>query len=254
MPLSAAPNRSPVAKHDSTRMREMFTTISPRYDLFTHTFSLGMDPGWKRTAVAEARLPEGSLVLDLAAGTGDFTRLVEQTVSGARSVAVDLTLPMLRSGRETGVSRAVCGDAMRLPFSDSMFDAVFVGYGMRNFPDLTGALTEIRRVLKTGGLLVSLDFFLPPSRVLRTVYLGYLYAAGWTFGLLLHRSPRVYTYIRDSLRDFMTMDEYVGKLVHQGFRPAVERRYLFGGMGIHWAEKSGQRTPDNLGGTDRSQN
>jgi len=235
-------------------MREMFTTISPRYDLFTHTFSLGMDPGWKRAAVAEVRLTEGSLVLDLAAGTGDFTRLVEHTVPGARSVAVDLTLPMLRSGRETGLSRAVCGDAMRLPFANSVFDAVFVGYGMRNFPVLASALAEIRRVLKPGGRLVSLDFFLPPSRVLRTAYLVYLYAAGWTFGLLLHGRPRVYTYIRDSLRDFMTMDEYGGELVRCGFRQTAARRYLFGGMGIHWAEKSGQRTPDNLGGTDRSQN
>lgn len=252
---SVEPRFSPKEKHDASRMRAMFTTISPRYDLFTRTFSLGMDPGWKRVAVAKARLPEGALVLDLAAGTGDFTRLIERADPGARSVATDLTLPMLSAGRREGLDRAVCGDAMHLPFGDETFDAVFVGYGMRNFPELAGALTEIRRVLKLGGQLVSLDFFLPSDRVLRAVYLRYLYIGGWVFGLLLHGAPRIYTYIRDSLRDFVTMAEYEEELAQCGLRQTAARRYLFGGIGLHWAERNEwSQSGSELGSSDGAKN
>jgi len=219
-------------------MREMFTTISPRYDLFTRTFSFGMDGPWKRAAFVEARLPAGALVLDLASGTGDFTRLIEGRVPGARSVAVDLTHLMLSRARRQGVVRAVCGDAMRLPFRDGEFDAVFVGYGMRNFPRLGEALQEIHRVLKPGGCLVSLDFFLPKNSLWREVFVGYLWVAGGVFGQLLHGKPSIYTYISKSLRDFMTMEEHQAELRNAGFRLQAARRFLFGGIGLHWAVRA----------------
>src|SRR5689334_6517502 len=171
-------------------MRAMFSTIAPRYDFITRVFSYGMDRRWKRTGVAHAELPAGARVLDLASGTGDFSKLLTTRDPGARPVAVDLTEGMLRLARSGGIRDGVCGDACRLPFPDATFDCVFIGYGLRNFPSLDAAMREIRRVTRPGGLFVSLDFFLPVNPLLRKLYLGYLYVQGWLWGLLLHGRPR----------------------------------------------------------------
>ena len=176
----------------------MFHTVAPRYDFITRAFSYGMDKHWKRLGVERARLPRNPSVLDLASGTGDFYRLVRKQHPGARVVAVDLTHRMLQLARRHGVESAVCGDAATLPFPDASFDSVFIGYGLRNFPHLDAALVEIARVTRPGGMLVSLDFFLPSNPLLRGLYLAYLYAQGTFWGLVLHGQPRVYTYIPDS--------------------------------------------------------
>jgi len=219
-------------------MREMFGTVAPRYDFITRAFSYGMDRGWKRAAVEQARLPLRPVVLDLASGTGDFSLLVEARYAGARSVAVDLTENMLRLARGRGIERAVCGDAGRLPFADRAFDCVFIGYGLRNFPNLKAAVQEIERVTKPGGVMVSLDFFLPANSVLRALYLAYLYAQGVFWGYVLHRRPRVYTYIPDSLRSFVSIDDFSAMLRTSGYSTVRARGFLLGGIGLHWAAKA----------------
>jgi ubiquinone/menaquinone biosynthesis methyltransferase len=214
----------------------MFSTIAPRYDLITRLFSYGMDGHWKRLGVERADLPRNPVVLDLASGTGDFSKLVTGRHAGARSIAVDLTEGMLRLARASGVREAVCGDASRLPFPDGSFDCVFIGYGLRNFPNLEQSVREIRRVTRPGGLFVSLDFFLPANPGLRSLYLGYLYAQGFVWGLLLHGRPRVYTYIPDSLRSFVSIDDFSARLQKAGYRRVEARRYILGGIGLHWAQ------------------
>ncbi len=218
-------------------MRRMFSTIAPRYDFITRMFSYGMDGRWKKMGVARARLPRKPVILDLASGTGDFSALVAEQYPGARTVAADLTERMLRLARARGVERAVCADAGRLPFADGAFDCVFVGYGLRNFPDLELAVREIQRVTRRAGLLVSLDFFLPANALFRRLYLSYLFAQGVFWGLLLHGRPRVYTYIPDSLRSFVSIDEFSSLLRRAGYGQIAARRYILGGIGLHWAAK-----------------
>jgi ubiquinone/menaquinone biosynthesis methyltransferase len=227
----------PPEKQNSRLMRRMFSTVAPRYDFITRAFSYGMDGRWKRLGVARAGLPPAPLVLDLASGTGDFSKLVGRQYPGAQAIAVDLTERMLRLAKENGVDLAVCGDAGALPFADGSFDCVFVGYGLRNFPDLRLAVNEIERVTRPGGLLVSLDFFLPANPVFRALYLGYLYAQGTFWGLLLHGRPRTYTYIPDSLRSFVSIDEFSTLLRQNGYRSVDTSRYILGGIGLHWAAK-----------------
>ena len=120
-------------------MRAMFHTVAPRYDFITRAFSYGMDKHWKRTGVERAHLPERPVVLDLACGTGDFSLLVSRLHPGARTVPVDLTERMLHLAHQRGLHNAVCADAGLLPFADASFDCVFIGYGLRNFPNLSGA-------------------------------------------------------------------------------------------------------------------
>jgi demethylmenaquinone methyltransferase/2-methoxy-6-polyprenyl-1,4-benzoquinol methylase len=227
----------PREKQDLRLMREMFGTIAPRYDFITHVLSYGMDRRWKRFGVKRASIPQNAVVLDLASGTGDFSRLVRQQCPQARSVAVDVTEKMLHLARMHDVDEAVCGDATALPFPDKCFDCVFIGYGLRNFPSLQRAMREIERVTRPGGLLVSLDFFLPKNPLLRNGYLGYLYAQGAFWGMLLHGRPRIYTYIPDSLRSFVSMDEFSDVLRKTGYHLLDSRGFIFGGIGLHWAVK-----------------
>lgn len=217
-------------------MRAMFSTVAPRYDFITRMFSYGMDRRWKRAGVERAGLPRNPVVLDLASGTGDFSKLVAARYPGARPIAVDLTERMLQLARAGGVPDAVCADACVLPFPDGAFDCVFIGYGLRNFPNLEQAVNEIRRVTRPGGLFVSLDFFLPANAVLRRLYLAYLYAQGAFWGLLLHGRPRVYTYIPDSLRSFVSADDFSACLQRAGYRRVEARSFILGGIALHWAE------------------
>jgi demethylmenaquinone methyltransferase/2-methoxy-6-polyprenyl-1,4-benzoquinol methylase len=218
-------------------MRAMFSTIAPRYDFITRTFSYGMDRRWKRAGLDRAVLPDRPAVLDLAAGTGDFSLMVNQRYPGSRAVAVDITERMLQLARRRGVTDAVCGDAGMLPFPDHTFDCVIIGYGLRNFPNLDVAVREIERVTRPGGSLVSLDFFLPANPLLRPLYLAYLYLQGAFWGLLLHGRPRVYTYIPDSLRSFVSIDDFSSLLRRSGYGRVDARRFILGGIGLHWAVK-----------------
>jgi ubiquinone/menaquinone biosynthesis methyltransferase len=176
-------------------------------------------------------------VLDLACGTGDFSLLVAGRDNRARCVAVDLTPRMLSLARRRGVERAVCSDAMRLPFADRRFDAVFVGYGLRNFPKLEESLREIRRVTKPGGFLVCLDFSLPAQPLLRQIYLAVLFVQGAFWGLCLHGNPGHYTYISKSLRGFVSSAELAELLAGLGYRDVRVTQYIFGGIAVHSAAK-----------------
>jgi ubiquinone/menaquinone biosynthesis methyltransferase len=229
--------KSPEERQDSRLMRQMFDTIAPRYDFVSRVFSFGLDGRWKRFSVARAALPEKACVLDLACGTGDFTQLVIERLPGATVIPADITELMLRLARDRGLKNAVCSDAACLPFTDNSFDCVFIGYGLRNFPDLKAAVQEIKRVTRPGGSIVSIDFFLPSNAVLREIYLAYLYTQGAIWGLLLHGRARVYTYIPDSLRNFLSMRDFSALLEESGYQQVVTHSYFFGGIGQHWAVK-----------------
>lgn len=227
----------PPERQDTRLMRKMFSSIAPKYDFITRILSYGMDRRWKRLGVMRATLPERAIVLDLASGTGDFSRLVRERVPNARAVAVDLTEEMLRLARASGLDEAVCADATMLPFADASFDCVFIGYGLRNFPNLGTAMLEIERITRRGGLMVSLDFFLPANRVFREMYLGYLYLQGAFWGILLHGRPRTYSYIADSLRSFVSMKDFASLLQSTGYERIDAQGFIFGGIALHWAVK-----------------
>jgi demethylmenaquinone methyltransferase/2-methoxy-6-polyprenyl-1,4-benzoquinol methylase len=218
-------------------MREMFRQIAPTYDFISRVFSYGMDRRWKRLGVENAPLPKNAVVLDLACGTGDFSQIVQQRLPKATVIATDLTERMVDLARRHGIANAICGDAAALPFPADSFDCVFIGYGLRNFPNLSAAVGEIERVTRPGGLMVSLDFFPPANAVLRRIYLAYLYVQCAFWGLLLHGRPRVYTYIPDSIRSFVSIEDFSLLLERMGYAQVSAHAFIFGGIGLHQAVK-----------------
>src|SRR5262249_15413904 len=118
----------PAEKADSRLMRQMFGVIAPKYDFITRAFSYGMDRRWKRQGVEKAVMPDRPVVLDLACGTGDFSKLVAERCPNAVTIAADLTHCMLRLARSTGVAEAGCAAALSLPFPAGPVDCRFFWY------------------------------------------------------------------------------------------------------------------------------
>lgn len=221
--------------------RRLFTTIAPRYDLITRLLSYGQDARWKRRVarIVRAEAPEGR-ALDLACGTGDIAWA--SAADGRDVVGLDLTISMLRLAVRrfggAGVRASwVCGDMTRLPFGDATFAVVTAGYGLRNVPVLDSAVSEIARVLRPGGLFVSLDFNRPRSRVLRAIYLGYLTAVGSAVGLALHGDADTYRYIPHSIRRYPGAEGVAALLRAAGFADVRVEPALGGLMTIHVARK-----------------
>jgi demethylmenaquinone methyltransferase/2-methoxy-6-polyprenyl-1,4-benzoquinol methylase len=126
---------------------------------------------------------------------------------------------------------------MALPFRDSTFDVVTTGYGIRNVPQIAAALAEIHRVLRPGGVLLSLDFNRPANPVVRWVYLVYLTLVGSTVGLVLHGDADTYRYIPESIRRYPGADGVCAIARDQAFSSCEYSRVLGGLMAIHRAVK-----------------
>ena len=127
----------------------MFDAIAPRYELVNHLLTFGMDRRWRRRAVKDLLLVPASTVLDVASGTGDFTR--EAARQGLAPIATDLSFGMLAAGRTP--FPLVQADASCLPFRTASFDGLTCGYALRNFTDLQSSFNEMARVIRPGGRL-----------------------------------------------------------------------------------------------------
>ena len=220
-------------------VRQLFATIAPRYDLITRVLSFGLDQRWKRRLIALAEIRPGSDVLDLACGTGDLAFAAAR--DGAAVVGLDITPRMLALARGrpewTPRVRLAAGDMTTLPLPSARFDVATTGYGLRNVPDLPSALAEIRRVLRPGGRLCSLDFDRPASTLVRGVYLTWLTAVGSALGWLLHRDADTYRYIPASIRRYPGARGVAAMMRKAGFRDVRHVRVLGGLMAIHVATR-----------------
>ena len=225
-------------------VRGLFATIANRYDLITVLLSYGQDRRWKRRLLDMAQPLEGRQLLDLACGTGDIALAAAR--HGAFVTGLDLTERMIQiadakrrapAAHVRGSVQFLMGDMTALPFAAGCYDVVTIGYGLRNVPVLTKAVAEIHRVLKPGGLLVSLDFNRPRSSLGRSAYHAYLSIVGSTLGLALHGDADTYRYIAESIRTYPGADALAELLGEHGFVKASWQPILGGLLAIHVAHR-----------------
>lgn len=220
--------------HDH-RIGAMFDRISPRYDLLNRVLSFGTDRGWRRRAVALARLGEHGRAIDIGAGTGDLTFALERaSAAGAIVVAVDLSPRMLALAARRGPVRAVVATAERLPFPDRSLDAIITGFTVRNVGDLGRALLEMRRVLRPGGRLVILELSHPPAPF-RWVYRLYFERVAPWIAVLLGGDREAYRYLPRSLRAFPGATALAAIVAGAGFADVRVERLSLGIAAIHHA-------------------
>jgi demethylmenaquinone methyltransferase/2-methoxy-6-polyprenyl-1,4-benzoquinol methylase len=202
----------------------MFDAIASRYELVNKLMTLGLDSRWRRRAVTDLRLPPASVVLDVAAGTGDFTR--ELARQGHRGVATDLSFGMLHAGR--AMNDSVQADASTLPFRSGGFDGITCGYALRNFTDLATTFDEMARVLRPGGRISLLEVAEPRSGLFRAGFRVWFHKVVPFIGSLIS-DRAAYHYLPQSTAYLPASEEIVRMLNRSGFA-AVNHRRVMGGL------------------------
>jgi demethylmenaquinone methyltransferase/2-methoxy-6-polyprenyl-1,4-benzoquinol methylase len=262
--VGAAPEGARDVQAASRAVREMFTSIAPRYDLLNHVLSCNVDRlWWRRTARTFAQIlaQPDARVLDLCCGTGDMTfALLSQSGkqagqrAGAQSgkadtqiMGADFSHAMLQRAYSKSRSQAsangkpamprwIEADALSLPFPDQYFDLVTSAFGFRNLADYNAGLREIARVLKPGGQCGILDFSEPRGTMGR-IYRIYFKQILPRIGTMLSGVQGPYAYLPASVERFPEPEEMLGRMKRAGFRQATWTPYTFGIAGLYRGKK-----------------
>ena len=205
-------------------MRTMFDTIAPRYDLVNRLMTFGIDRWWRRIAVRALSVAPGSVVVDLACGTGDLCCDLER--AGIQPVGVDSSLGMLTHFRS--VSPVVQGDGLALGLRDSSLDGAISGFALRNFVALEPVFQELSRVLRPGGRIALLDVAVPKNIVLRETHGFYFNKVVPQLGALLSDRD-AYCYLPKSVAYLPPADRILDMLDGAGFG-SIRHRSLSGGI------------------------
>ena len=227
------PENGSAANEHAGRVREMFSNIATRYDLLNHLLSANVDKRWRRivaTKVRERISSSGACVLDVACGTGDLSLTLFET-TGARVVGTDFCRPMLAvaAGKVSSQVPLIEGDALRLPFRSGSFDAVTIGFGLRNLSNVENGLAELCRVVKPGGWVAVLEFSNPCNAIFRTVFGLYFRKVLPMLGGAISGSLRAYAYLPASVQKFPDQAQLALLMEQAGF-DQVEFENLTGGI------------------------
>jgi demethylmenaquinone methyltransferase/2-methoxy-6-polyprenyl-1,4-benzoquinol methylase len=191
----------------------MFDRVAPHYDRMNRLISLGLDHGWRHHTLDELGVPHGSLVLDLACGTGDLAQ--EVIARGSRAIGMDLSAGMLAESHAN--APLVRGDASLLPLRDASVDGVVCGFALRNFVELTGVFSEVARVLRTGGRFAALDATVPTNPLLRIGNAIWFRGAVPLLGRILAHDGAAYSYLPRSTAYLPPAPVLVDALGEAGF-------------------------------------
>lgn len=221
----------------------MFDNIAFRYDFLNSLLSMGIHKGWRKKCVKKLEALKPSYILDVATGTGDFAiecvKLHPKKITG-----VDISEGMMQIGREKikklGLDQLIelkSGDAETLDFPDNTFDAITVGFGVRNFENLEKGLKNLCRILKPGGSLVILEFSYPRRFPIKQFYTFYFSYITPLIGKLFSKDSRAYSYLPESVKAFPDNERLVTILENCGFKKAEFKSLTYGVAAIYEARK-----------------
>ena len=228
---------SSFTQQEPTTIQHLFAQIADRYDLANTLLSLGFDSWWR--AYVSARILKWAPhdVLDLATGSGVLAEAIVKRIPAARVVGADFCAPMLAVASRRGIRELVVADGLALPFIAERFDVVTIAFGLRNMASYEKALSEVRRVLRTGGRIVVLDFSLPGPPLL-SIYRFYLHHllplfAGWLTG-----EPEAYRYFSQSIESFPKGEAMLELLRTSDFANCGAKRLTLGIVTVYVGQKA----------------
>ena len=224
-------------------MEEMFDNISAKYDLLNHLFSVNIDKLWRKNAIGELKAFKPQNILDVATGTADCaiaaTRIENVAVTG-----IDISEGMLDVGRKkverkklTGRIELLKADSENMQFDDNTFDAVTVGFGVRNFENLEKGLSEILRVLKPGGIFIVLEFSKPVKLPFKQLYYFYFTKIIPFLGRMISKDNNAYTYLPESIKTFPDGEDFIEILRKVGFIERIWYPQTLGIASVYFAQK-----------------
>ena len=232
----------------AAKVGDLFAAIARRYDLLNDLLSFGLHRRWKRRVVELAAVRSGQRALDVCCGTGDIALALAR--GGPEVTGLDFSQAMLEIARARSQRSEVSdrkpevhapvflqGDAQQLPFPGNSFDAVTIGYGLRNLSSCGTGLREMLRVARPGGRLVVLDFGKPPNALWRAIYFAHLKVSvplmGWLFG----GNADAYAYILESLKHYPAQQGVAETMRELNLSNVRVINLLGGAMAIHYGEK-----------------
>lgn len=228
----------PYNNQDASKKEEvaqMFDNISKRYDFLNHFLSLGIDKGWRKKAVRQLESIKPKRILDIATGTGDFA-IAALKLNPEEIIGVDISQGMLDVGIEKmkrkGVDHIISmriGDSEQLPFEDGYFDALTVGFGVRNYENLEKGLADMLRVLRPGGKAIILEFSKPKKFPMKQLFRFYSKRIIPFFGKRISRDERAYAYLPESVAAFPEGKGFTDILERIGYKN-VSAKLVSGGI------------------------
>lgn len=225
------------------QVAEMFNNISARYDFLNHFLSLGIDILWRKKAIRLLKDLHPKIMLDVATGTGDFA-IEALKLKPNKVYGIDISSGMLEVGKEkmkkNGYDDRIeltLADSENLPFESHFFDAITVGFGVRNFENLEKGLLEMNRVLKTNGKATVLEFSKPKKFPIKQLYNFYFKNILPTIGKAISKDDAAYTYLPDSVNAFPEGDEFIKIMKSCNYKNIKTYPLFFGIATIYLGEK-----------------
>jgi demethylmenaquinone methyltransferase/2-methoxy-6-polyprenyl-1,4-benzoquinol methylase len=214
---------------------EMFNNIAVKYDFLNHFLSLGIDHIWRYKAINELKQIKPKKILDLATGTGDFA-IAALRLKPEQIIGMDISAGMLEVGKTKMLKKNYnhiidmqLGDSENLPFEDNYFDALTVGFGVRNYENLEKGLSEMLRVVRPGGKLIILEFSKPKKFPIKQAFTFYSKYFIPFFGKRISKDEKAYAYLPESVAAFpegKSFEDVLKKLNYQ----QVKSKLVSGGI------------------------
>ena len=225
------------------QVAQMFNNISARYDFLNHLLSMGIDKLWRKKAIRLLSNRPVISLLDIATGTGDFA-LAGLKLNAKKIIGSDISEGMLKVGiekiKKKGLENTISfelGDAEDIKHEGNSFDAITVGFGVRNFEDLEKGLSEMNRVLKPSGQVAILEFSKPKQFPIKQFYNFYFLNILPLIGKIISKDASAYTYLPESVQEFPDGKDFLDLMIKTGYRNVKQYPVSFGIASIYWGEK-----------------